>query len=843
MKFLVCLLLILGVAYGARLPFKPNCANAICTMNLQICPDGSPAPVPAGECCQSMNACKPKPVKPISNCRFVMCAMVIQTCSDGTPAPIPAGGCCPSLSACKPKPIQPTSDCLFAICTLSFLTCPDGTPAPTPAGECCPSLTACNSRNNPLSSLLSGSNILQTLTNATHGTNLGSVLSILNLLNNVHQLTNDIHQIPLLINQTLAAIVNGTGQAGQIIIDQLIGAVTNVVHPNVAQRNLLSSLGQNANLLSSITHLLPQGTSISTILSILNLLGNVNALNNDIHQIPALINQTLTSLVAGAGQAGGIVVQQLLNLLGPHTAQNRNLLSALGQNANLLSSITHLLPQGTSISSILSILNLLNNVNQLGHDIHQIPALINQTLASLVTGAGQASGIIVQQLLNLVGIHQQAASRNLLSSLGQNANLLASISHLLPQGTSISTILSLLNLLGNVNALNNDLHQIPALLNQTLASIINGTGQAGQIVIDQLIGAITNVVHPNAAQRNLLSALGQNANLLSSITHLLPQGTSISTILSILNLLGNVNALNNDIHQIPALINQTLASLVAGAGQASGIVVQQLLNLVGIHSQAANRNLLSSLGQNANLLSSITHLLPQGTSISTILSILNLLGNVNALNNDLHQIPALLNQTLTSLVAGAGQAGGIVVQQLLNLLGPHTAQNRNLLSALGQNANLLSSITHLLPQGTSISTILSILNLLGNVNALNNDLHQIPALINQTLASLVAGAGQASGIVVQQLLNLVGIHSQAANRNLLSSLGQNANLLASITHLLPQGTSISTVLSLLNLLGNVNALNNDLHQIPAVLQETLQSILSGIQNLLPPTIQPIQGSF
>jgi hypothetical protein len=75
----------------------------------------------------------------------------------------------------------------------------------------------------------------------------------------------------------------------------------------------------------------------------------------------------------------------------------------------------------------------------------------------------------------------------------------------------------------------------------------------------------------------------------------------------------------------------------------------------------------------------------------------------------------------------------------------------------------------------------------------------------------------------------------------LGSLGQNANLLSSITHLLPQGTSITTVLSLLNLLNNVNALNTDLHQIPAVLQETLQNLLSGVQNLLPPTIQPVQG--
>ncbi|CAF3426383.1 unnamed protein product [Rotaria sp. Silwood1] len=398
MKFLVCLFITLGVTCGAILPLKPNCAHVFCTMNLQICPDG-------------------------------------------TRAPIPAGGCCPSLSACRPN-IQ--------------------------------SIKPISRRSNPLGSLLSGTNILQTLTSATHGTNLGTALSILNLLNNVHQLSNDIHQIPLLINQTLANILNGTGQAGQVIVDQLIGAVTNMTHQNAASRNLLSALGQNTNLLSSIGHLLPQGTSISTILSILSLLNNVNQFNHDIHQIPAVLNETLAHIVAGAGQAGEVVVQQLLGLLGSNTASSRNLLSGLGQNTNLLSSIGHLLPQGTSISTILSILNLLNNVNQLNHDIHKIPAVLNETLAHIIAGAGQAGQVVVQQLLDLAGSQSQAASRNLLDSLGHNANLLSTVSHLLPQGTSISTVLSLLNLLSNVNALNTDLHQIPVVLQETLQNILNG---------------------------------------------------------------------------------------------------------------------------------------------------------------------------------------------------------------------------------------------------------------------------------------------------------------------------------------------------------------------------------
>jgi len=360
--------------------------------------------------------------------------------------------------------------------------CPDGTPAPVAAGECCQSYKACAStgaisrRSNPLGSLgslFSGNNLLQTLTGATHGTDIGTVLSILNLLHNVQQLSADIHQIPLLINQTLTGILNGTGQAGQIIIDQLIGAVT--AHQASASRNLLGALGQNANLLSTIGNLLPKGTSISTVISILKLLNNVNALNNDIHQIPTLLNQTLASLVGGAGQASQIVIQQILGLVGMQSqTDGRSLLSAIGQNANLLSTIGNLLPKGTSISTVLSILKLLNNVNALNNDIHQIPTLLNQTLASLVGGAGQASQIVIQQILGLVGIESQAESRSLLGALGQNANLLATVSHLLPAGTSISTVIAILKLLNNVNALNNDLHQIPVLLQETIQNILGG---------------------------------------------------------------------------------------------------------------------------------------------------------------------------------------------------------------------------------------------------------------------------------------------------------------------------------------------------------------------------------
>jgi endonuclease III-like uncharacterized protein len=306
MKFLVCLFITLGVAYGAIKPAKPNCANTFCTMDLKICPNGKPAPVPAGECC-------------------------------------------PSLKACK---------------------------------------TAARSRrSNPLGSLgslLSGSNLLQTLSSATHGTDLGTVMSILNLLNNLHQVSNDIHQIPLLINQTLASILNGTGQAGQILIDQLIGAVT---HQNSTGRDILGALGQNANLLSTISHILPQGTSISSILSILKLLSSINQLTNDVHQIPALLNQTLAAIIGGAGQASQVVVEQLLNLVGIHSqAASRDLLGALGQNTNLLSTISHLLPQGTSISTVLSLLNLLNNVNALNNDLHQIPAVLQETLQNIING-------------------------------------------------------------------------------------------------------------------------------------------------------------------------------------------------------------------------------------------------------------------------------------------------------------------------------------------------------------------------------------------------------------------------------------------------------------------------
>ncbi|CAF0750486.1 unnamed protein product [Adineta steineri] len=217
MKVFLSLLLTVGIACGAILPSKPDCSFAFCIMSFQVCPDGTPAPVPADGCCPSTSACKAieAPVKPITNCAFAMCTMSIKRCPDGSMAPIPAGECCPHVKACKTH--------------------------------------AVDSRSNPLGSLgslLSGSNILQTLSTATHGTNLGTVLSIVNLLNNVQLLSNDIHQIPLLINQTLGAILNTTGQAGQIVVDQLIGALGNA-HQTLLQETL-------QGLLAGVQNIVPQ---------------------------------------------------------------------------------------------------------------------------------------------------------------------------------------------------------------------------------------------------------------------------------------------------------------------------------------------------------------------------------------------------------------------------------------------------------------------------------------------------------------------------------------------------------------------------------------------------------
>jgi len=126
-------------------------------MDLKICPDGTPAPVPIGECCPSLKACKTNitsmkrmllhrfldillfsSVIVTSNCDNVACTLDLKICPDGTPAPIPVGECCPSLKACKFD-----LNCANVACTLDLKICPDGTPAPVPVGGCCPSLDAC----------------------------------------------------------------------------------------------------------------------------------------------------------------------------------------------------------------------------------------------------------------------------------------------------------------------------------------------------------------------------------------------------------------------------------------------------------------------------------------------------------------------------------------------------------------------------------------------------------------------------------------------------------------------------------------------------------------------------
>ena len=164
--------------------------------------------------------------------------MNFKVCADGTPAPFQQVNVAHSLplvkqscpwDACLSCWVQKAparrslsllrvaiQDCRVAFCTTDLKICPDGTPAPITVGECCPSFTACGQnsesikpiqnslhccvrwsriavsrRSNPLDSLLSSGDLFQTLSSAKRSTDLGSVISILNLLNNVQQLSND----------------------------------------------------------------------------------------------------------------------------------------------------------------------------------------------------------------------------------------------------------------------------------------------------------------------------------------------------------------------------------------------------------------------------------------------------------------------------------------------------------------------------------------------------------------------------------------------------------------------------------------------------------------------------
>ena len=72
-----------------------------------------------------------------------------------------------------------------------------------------------------------------------------------------------------------------------------------------------------------------------------------------------------------------------------------SLTSLLGQNTNLLGTLAHL-TQGTDLATIINIINLVNSIHQLEGDIHSIPDVINQTIASL----GSAAGNLTQTILN-----------------------------------------------------------------------------------------------------------------------------------------------------------------------------------------------------------------------------------------------------------------------------------------------------------------------------------------------------------------------------------------------------------------------------------------------------------
>merc|ERR1711993_213045 len=56
-----------------------------------ICPDGSRAPVPPGQCCPDPSLCRRR-------CGEIAC--ILRVCNDGSVPPTPPDQCCPDFSLC-----------------------------------------------------------------------------------------------------------------------------------------------------------------------------------------------------------------------------------------------------------------------------------------------------------------------------------------------------------------------------------------------------------------------------------------------------------------------------------------------------------------------------------------------------------------------------------------------------------------------------------------------------------------------------------------------------------------------------------------------------------------------
>ena len=80
---------------------------------------------------------------------------------------------------------------------------------------------------------------------------------------------------------------------------------------------------------------------------------------------------------------------------------------------------------------------------------------------------------------------------------------------------------------------------------------------------------------------SILGLLGGNTQLLGSLIQL-TQGTDLATVLNILQFLNSIHALQNDIHSIPQVLNETVAALGQGVGDLTLQILQQLSGKRGI---------------------------------------------------------------------------------------------------------------------------------------------------------------------------------------------------------------------------------------------------------------------
>ncbi|XP_048257427.1 uncharacterized protein LOC124117086 [Haliotis rufescens] len=627
------------------------------------------------------------------------------------------------------------------------------------------------------SSLMSGGaqksrrGLMDFLSGATNGTELGTAFKVINAFGKVSQFIDDLKNLAPDAHKALNSSISDIKGS----MNGIISEITSSLMSGGAQKSRRGLM----DFLSGATN----GTELGTAFKVINAFGKVSQFIDDLKNLAPDAHKALNSSISDIkGSMNGIISEITSSLMSGGAQKSRRGLM------DLLSGATN----GTELGTAFKVINAFGKVSQFIDDLKNLAPDAHKALNSSISDIkGSMNGIISEITSSLMSGGAQTSRRGLMDFLSGATN-----------GTELGTAFKVINAFGKVSQFIDDLKNLAPDAHKALNSSISDIKGS----MNGIISEITSSLMSGGAQKSRRGLM----DLLSGATN----GTELGTAFKVINAFGKVSQFIDDLKNLAPDAHKALNSSISDIkGSMNGIISEITSSLMSGGAQTSRRGLMDFLSGATN-----------GTELGTAFKVINAFGKVSQFIDDLKNLAPDAHKALNSSISDIkGSMNGIISEITSSLMSGGAQKSRRGLM------DLLSGATN----GTELGTAFKVINAFGKVSQFIDDLKNLAPDAHKALNSSISDIkGSMNGIISEITSSLMSGGAQTSRRGLMDFLSSATN-----------GTELGTAFKVINAFGKVSQFIDDLKNLAPDAHKALNSSISDIKGSMNGIISEITSSL